>query len=150
MANEYDTLNIVCVHPVLVLQYMTWQVMDPFVTYSQTDMTHIYHIYSYLIGVGRLGEVDAISDEFIPDHDLQLQLRVNYQLSPVAQRQVPLRTHVPTVASNPFIIVLGPRLGSPQFGFILVHHVTGINLSCGWHRLQSEVQSTGCLFGFLL
>ncbi|TNN65693.1 hypothetical protein EYF80_024097 [Liparis tanakae] len=105
---------------------------------------------SYLIRVGRLGEVDSVSDELIPDHDLQLQLGVNHQLPPVAQRQVPLRAHVAAVAPNPVTVGLIPGLGSPQSGLVLVHHVTGINLGCRCHRLQGEIESTGRLVGFIL
>lgn len=114
-----------------------------------TALTWVYPGSSYLIRVGRHGKVDAISDELIPDHDLKLQLGVNHQLPPVAQRQVPLRPHVSTVAPDAVTVGLGPGLRAPQLGLVLVHHVAGINLGRGWHRLQGEVQSTGRLLGFL-
>lgn len=113
-------------------------------------MKYSVSVYTHLVRVGRLGEVDSISDEFIPDHDLQLQLGVYHQVPPVTQRKVPLCAHVPSGAPNTLAVGFGPGLGSAQFRLVLVDHVTGINLCRGWHGLQGEVERTGRFFGFLL
>lgn len=104
---------------------------------------------SYLLGEGELGQVDAVPDELIPDHDLQLQLGVDHQLPPVAQRQVSLRPQVVSVVPDPLAVGLCPRLGSPQPGLVLVHYATGVESGCGGHRFQGEVEPAGRVLGFV-
>ena len=104
---------------------------------------------SYRVGEGGLGQVDAVPDEPIPDHDLQLQLGVDHQLPPAAQRQVPLRAHEASAVPEPLAVRLRPRPGSPQPGLVLVHDVTGVELRCGGHRFQGKVEPAGRFLGFV-
>lgn len=63
---------------------------------------------THLIRVWLPGKVYPVPNEFIPDHYLQLQFGVDFQLLAVPQRQIPGRPHVPHAAHGSITALLSP------------------------------------------